>query len=374
MNPEHDDEQRAVAELAREIGAEVLAGAARAADEGAAVPERAWQALFDTGLAVPVPEELGGAGIGDAATLMVALENLAHGDPGITLAAFNSGAAALLLARHGGDEHAELVRRLTTEARARAAVALYEPHGRGAAEFSTTIAVSGDGQIRVSGRKVAVAFAREAEVFVVVGTDVVTGGPLGVLVPREAPGVRVREYAGMLALGAMAAGTVDFETTVPDTNVLGSQEDVETLLDTVGRLRLAVAAIAIGTAQRAVEYASQYATERIAFGKPIAAFQGVSFPLAEARMRIEAARLETRELAAILDEGDPGVATDLVGAIGRAVAYATEAAVDATRTAVQTLGGHGYIAEHPVELWYRSATALSTLDADPLLSSFTPAL
>jgi alkylation response protein AidB-like acyl-CoA dehydrogenase len=56
------------------------------------------------------------------------------------------------------------------------------------------------------------------------------------------------------------------------------------------------------------------------------------------------------------------------------VAYATDVASSATRSAMQTLGGHGYISEHPTELWYRNAATLSTLDTDPLLSTFQAAL
>src|SRR5262245_53653797 len=137
VNEESDIELRAVAELARSFGTEVLATAARAAEASQSVPQDVWTTLFETGLTVPVPEQLGGAGIGDAVTLMVALENLAYGDPGITLAAFTSGAAALLIAQHGGGDHSELVHRLTTDPEARPTVAIYEPNGRGAAEFAT---------------------------------------------------------------------------------------------------------------------------------------------------------------------------------------------------------------------------------------------
>jgi len=362
VNLEPAPEQLEVAELARELGVEVLAPAAREAEAARAVPENVWKTLFATGLTVPVPEELGGSGIGDTATLMIALENLAYGDPGITLAAFSSGAAALLLARHGGSDHAALVRSLITEPGTRAAVALYEPQGRGASEFATTIEVTGD-EVRVRGRKVAVAFGAEADPLIVVGVEQSAGGVRAVLVPRTAPGLTVTPHGGSLALEAMAPATVAFDTAVPVSNLL----DASGLLNTIGRIRLAVAAIAVGTGQRAVDYAAQYATERVAFGRPIASFQGVSFPLAEAQMRMAESRLEIAESAARLDD-------DAAEDVSRAVGYAGEVAAEATRAAVQTLGGHGFIAEHPVELWYRSAAALSTLDFDPVCSSFQAAL
>ena len=123
------------------------------------------------------------------------------------------------------------------------------------------------------------------------------------------------------------------------------------------------------SARRAVDYASNYATERVAFGRPIAAFQGVSFLMAEALTRIAAVRLDLLDAAAQIDCGT--VAED---AVTWAVNYATAAATQATRDAVQVLGGHGFITDHPVELWYRAAAALAALDFDPACSSFDPAL
>ena len=120
-----------------------------------------------------------------------------------------------------------------------------------------------------------------------------------------------------------------------------------------------------------MDYASKYATERIAFGKPIAACQGVSFPLAEAPMRLAALRVEIGVVASRLDADDFQDHSDAVTA---AVAYAADVAPEAARTGVQTLGGHGFIKDHPVEIWYRSCAALSALDFDPLATVFTAAL
>jgi alkylation response protein AidB-like acyl-CoA dehydrogenase len=368
-----DATQGEVAQLAREVGMELLAPAAHTAEHQGHVPQEVWTTLLDTGLAVPVPEELGGAGVGESVTLMTALENLAYGDAGITLAAFTSGAAALLIARHGGPDHNDMVQRVVSDPRARASVALYESGGRDATDLGTSIAVSGE-RVRVRGVKVGVPFVAEADPFVVVGADAATGSLRAVMVPADTDGVAVHPYPGVLGLAATTPGRVGFDAVVPSDNLLGSSEDAETLLNTVGQIRLAVAAIALGTAQRAIDYAADYANQRMAFGQPIAAFQGVSFPLAEAQMRIDASRLEVAAVAASLDAGDLTLATDLVTGVGSATAYATGVAAEATRTAVQTLGGHGFITEHPVELWYRSASTLSVLDCDSLRAPFQPAL
>jgi alkylation response protein AidB-like acyl-CoA dehydrogenase len=373
-NIELDDEQIEVAQLARQLGLEVMSPAAAEAETNHRVPEDVWQTIFGTGLTVPVPEELGGAGIGDAATLMIALENLAYGDAGITTAAFASGAAALLLARHGRPVQTDIVRRLTADPRARAALALYEPYGRGAGEFATTITDIGGGAVRVQGRKVAVAYPDQANPLVVVGADAANGDVRAVVLTPNVDGVTTEKYRGTLGLGAVGFGAITVDTEVPAEWVLGAGDDADTLLDTIGVIRLAVAAIAVGTAAHAIDYAARYATERVAFGNPISAFQGVAFPLAEARMRIDAARLEISEIAGDLDAAAVSAAAERAVSVTRAVHYACQVATEATRTAVQTLGGHGFIAEHPVERWYRSAAALSTLDADPLCTAFQPAL
>ncbi|WP_217575047.1 acyl-CoA dehydrogenase family protein [Streptomyces sp. GbtcB7] len=372
LDLEPTDEHLAVAELARSLGLELLSPAAREAETERAVPSGVWHTLFESGLTVPVPEEFGGGGIPDTVTQMIAVENLAYGDAGITLAAMWSGSAALLLARHGTKEQTALLPELAGNPDSRGAVALYEGHGRAPAEFTTSVTRTADGRLRVNGRKVAVAFADRADPLIVVGVEAESGRLRAVLVPTSDPGVVVTAGNRGLALDAAPTATVTFDVTVPAQNLVGDAEDDAVALgNTVGRIRLAVAAAQVGTAQRAVEYASKYATERVAFGRPIAGFQGVSFPLAEAQIRIEAVRLEIAEAATLLDGDDYG---DHADAVTRVVNYAGEVAAEATRTAVQTLGGHGFIVEHPVELWYRSAAALSALDFDPLCSSFEPAL
>ena len=97
----------------------------------------------------------------------------------------------------------------------------------------------------------------------------------------------------------------------------------------------------------------------------------VSFMLAEAALRIGAARLEMIDVAWQIDAGD---SDGLEQATTRAVHYACGTAMTATRDSVQVLGGHGFITDHPVERWYRVAATLAALDYDPLLSAFEPAL
>ncbi|MDI9933690.1 hypothetical protein E4P29_15195 [Rhodococcus sp. 1R11] len=359
-----DDEQEAVAEMTRELGLEVLFPVARETEAAAVVPSKTWKAIVGTELTAPVSEELGGGGMPSAVTYMTAVENLAYGDAGITLAAVWSGAPSLLISLHGTSQQQSGILEASKNLDNRGSVALYEGFGRGASELETTITDDGDG-VRVTGRKVGVPFSGQAESIIVVGVDPSTRDLRAVIVPRTAYGVNVGVRDKSLALDAADIASIDFDVVVPRANLLNS----EGLRKSVEWLRLAVASAQTGMAQRALEYAADYAKTRVAFGKPIASFQGISFPLAEAFARTEQARLEVLDAASLID--NDGDIERISAVVSSAVSYASENGAETTRHAVQVLGGHGFIREYPVELWYRTAAFLSTLDFDPTASSFS---
>ncbi|MDQ3939721.1 MAG: acyl-CoA dehydrogenase, partial [Actinomycetota bacterium] len=125
--------------------------------------------------------------------------------------------------------------------------------------------------------------------------------------------------------------------------------------------KLLTGALAIGCARASLEHASEYATEREAFGKPIGAFQAISFKIADMAIEVDAARLALWRAAWKLDRGDATLA-DIAEANGLALGAAIRCGDDA----VQVLGGHGYIRDHPVEKWFRDAVTLSVFDAPDL--------
>ena len=118
-----------------------------------------------------------------------------------------------------------------------------------------------------------------------------------------------------------------------------------------------VAAGAVGVARAAFEYATEYARERKAFGKPILAKQGVSFKLADMAMEIEASRLLIWRACAALDAGEDA---GLLGSYAKA--FAADAAMRATTDAVQILGGAGIMRDHPVEKWIRDAKVFQIVE------------
>jgi alkylation response protein AidB-like acyl-CoA dehydrogenase len=371
MELEFGDVDDAVKALARTLALEVLSPAARAAERAGSVPQPVWRTLFESGLTAAVPESLGGGGVLSPLGQQIAVQNLAYGDPGIAMAAVWSGAVAGTIAEHGSDQQREMIATLISDPTARSGIALYEGFGRSPEDFETSIELEGS-VVRVVGTKVAVAFAGLANPMIVVGRDPKSGYLRGALITGPTDGVKIAPLSKGLALDAAQLTTVSFDASLPATALLGGPDyDHEGFTLTIQRLRLMAGSALLGAAQRATEYAGQYATERVAFGRPIAAFQGLSFPLAESLIRIEASRLEIADLVT----SQSAISAERYNqCVSDAVAYASIVAVEATRHAVQCLGGHGFVEDHPVELWYRSASALAALDFDPVYKPFEPAL
>jgi alkylation response protein AidB-like acyl-CoA dehydrogenase len=125
----------------------------------------------------------------------------------------------------------------------------------------------------------------------------------------------------------------------------------------VAASRTALAALAVGVARAAYEYALEYAGKRTAFGEPIARRQSIAFMLAEMATDLEAARLMVWEAAWLLDAG-----RDARRAAALAKGFAEDVALAVADRAVQILGGHGYIRDHPVEMWLRNARGFAVME------------
>jgi alkylation response protein AidB-like acyl-CoA dehydrogenase len=121
--------------------------------------------------------------------------------------------------------------------------------------------------------------------------------------------------------------------------------------------RLGIAACAIGVAQAALDYACGYAGEREQFGRPIAQFQGVGFLLADAATQVAAARALLLSAARLKDAGRPFSVE-----AAKAKLFATDTAMRVTTDMVQVLGGYGYVADHPVERYFREAKVLQIVE------------
>jgi alkylation response protein AidB-like acyl-CoA dehydrogenase len=347
---DHDDDTQAVAELGRAIGTDLLAPCAAEVERTGRVPDHVLTTLTGTGLIAPVGAEHGGDGMPRTSAHLHFVEALAAGDPTCAAAAVWAGAASLILHRVDAPD---LLAQIVTRPDA-LAVAMHEGYGRAPSEYVTETSP------RVRGEKVGVSIAGAPDALVVVGARSLA------VIDAGSTGATHCTNNGQLGMDAAQLCTVTIDTT-PSRTI----DATDGLVFGISHVRLLSAAIALGTAQRATEYAAEYANGRIAFGKPISSFQGVSFLLAESALRIGAAHLEMIEVARQIDAVDN---TKLEARTTKAVNYACHVAMGATRDAVQVLGGHGFITDHPVERWYRAAATLASLDCDPLHHVFEAAL
>jgi alkylation response protein AidB-like acyl-CoA dehydrogenase len=336
-------EQQSLVEVLHDFAASEIRPAARACEEAGEVSASLRSALVAMGVATGVGEAFGGQGAFDAVTALMIAEELGWGDPGIAYAVLAPGVVASVLQRAATPaQQAALLPGLA--AGGRAALALAE-RDAGADPFRMeTRAERG----ALCGTKYAVADPGPAGTLVVVAE--------GPSIWRVAPGA----VTGAVAedkLGLRSARTLKVALDAAQAEGIGT--GTADVVAAVLAAKLVTAGIALGLARAAVEYAAAYARERTAFGRPIGAFQGISFMIADRATDLEAARLLCWEAGWALEAARQGADRLVMAACGQAVAAAAAASDDA----VQVLGGHGYMRDHPVELWYRDAMTLATLDA-----------
>ncbi|MFN8446593.1 MAG: acyl-CoA dehydrogenase family protein [Caldilineaceae bacterium] len=329
----------------------------RQAEESRAIPSKLIQMGWELGL-LPgsIDAEYGGFGEYSALTSALYLEELGWGDVGISLHLLTPNLVALPIALFGSrDQKASYLVNFCAEKFPKATAAIIEPvYHFDPAQLATT-ATKEEEEYVISGRKTYVPLAKAAELFLVYAQE--NGLTQAFLVPANLPGVKVGERVTLMGARALEVYTVDFENVrVPATSRLGGRKGIRVQqLLTVSRI--ALAALAVGQAQAAHEYALNYAKERTAFGEAIAQRQSIAFMLANMRIEIEATRLMVWEAAYKFDQGE-----DATKAAVLAKQYADKMVLEVTDAAVQVLGGHGYVREHPVELWLRNGRGFAMWD------------
>jgi alkylation response protein AidB-like acyl-CoA dehydrogenase len=173
------------------------------------------------------------------------------------------------------------------------------------------------------------------------------------VIEADRPGFSVGKLEKKMGIRGSPTGQPIFDNVrVPAENLIGNvDEGFKVAMGTLDRSRLGVAAQAVGIAQGATDYAAAYAQERKQFGKPIAAFQGIQFKLADMESRTAAARELLYRACSKIDSGD----RDMGKYSAMAKLIASDTAMAVTTEAVQVLGGYGYVNEYPVERMMRDA-------------------
>jgi alkylation response protein AidB-like acyl-CoA dehydrogenase len=351
-------EQRELQALAREFAANELRPIAAEWDAKGAYPPGLLARAAALGLtSYRIPREYGGGGV-DAVTGAIVAEELSFGCAGLAAPIGATMFPVRPLVRFGTEEQRQRhLPRLASEEGYLAAIAFTEPHaGSDLNALRTTARHDGDAWV-LSGEKCYVTNGGIAQLTVVFARS--EAGISAFLVERDDPGVQAGRKEDTLGLRASHTGSLVLEDArIPADRLLGREgEGFALAIDFFEHSRPQVAAAAVGLARAAFEYATGYAREREAFGKPLITKQGVSFKLAEMAIEIEAARLLTWRACAALDAGEDAV---VLGSYAKA--FAADAAMRTATDAVQILGGAGVMRDHPVEKWLRDAKVFQIVE------------
>jgi alkylation response protein AidB-like acyl-CoA dehydrogenase len=177
-----------------------------------------------------------------------------------------------------------------------------------------------------------------------------------ILVPTDTPGLTIGPAEKKMGLHGSPTHAVNYENVrVPLDNLIGEEgKGLQQTLSTLDGGRIGIGAISVGLAQAAFEYATNYARERQAFGKPIANLQAIQWMLADMATQIEAARTLLYKAAWLKEQG-----RSYTMEAAMAKMFATEMAEKVCRDAIQVHGGYGYSREYPVERLYRDARLMT---------------
>jgi len=322
-------------------------------DAEAAMPRELIEACFELGImGIEIPERYSGAGATFFMSILV-VEELARVDASLAvLVDVQNTLVNNALQRWGTeDQKARYFPKLATEWVG--AYALSEA-GSGSDAFALSCrAADKGGHYELTGRKLWITNAAEAELFIVMASLDPGKGYKGItsfLVERGFPGFQVGKKEDKLGIRASSTCELILEgCRVPRENVLGEPgKGYKIAIETLNEGRIGIGAQMVGVAQGSFEYGVRYAQERQQFGKPIAEFQAVQFQLAELATEIEAARLLTYNAARRRDVGAP-----FVKEAAMAKLFASRAAEHVTSKVIEVYGGYGFSKEYPVEKYFR---------------------
>lgn len=360
---ELSDDQRMISETVRKFAANEMRPVYRECDEEGKIPpefiNKAWELFL-----IPnnIPEEYGGVGEPHSVvTGTIIAEELAYGDLSLAVGALCPGNVVYPLIEFGTDEQKKKYLPLFCEEEFKpAAAALMEPRiDFDLPSMQTTAKADGSDYV-INGEKCLVPLAADAEVILAYAQTDSSAGAKGVqafLVDKGTAGMEIGEREKNMGLKALDTRKVTFkDCRVPKANRLGGDADCDAS-KLMSLTYVGLAAMATGVSKAAFEYARDYAKEREAFGEPIASRQAIAFMLAEMAIEVDATRMLTWEAAWRLDKGH-----DAEREAYLAKQYAAEKVLMITDRAVQVLGGHGYIREHPVELWLRNGRGFATFE------------
>lgn len=350
------EDQKLIQSMVREFAENEVAPIAAEIDKTHTFPMATAKRMAELGLyGLTTPEALEGSD-GDSISYAIAVEELSRvcATHGVILSAHVSLCVAPIM-MFGNDEQKKKYVPDVASGRKFGAFCLTEPGaGTDASAQKTEAVLKGDKYI-LNGSKVFITNGAVADTFIVFAMTDKSKGLKGIsafIVEKSFPGFAVGQTEDKLGICASSTTEIIFkDCEVPAANLMGKEGDgFKIAMQTLDGGRIGIAAQALGIAQGALEAAITYAKERVQFGKPIAANQGLQWMLADMATRTEAARLLVYKAAA-LKEAKMRYSKEAA----MAKLFAAETAMWVTTKAVQIHGGIGYTKSYPVERYMRDA-------------------
>jgi len=347
LSAQHEEIREAV----RRFTAEQIAPHAARWDRDKEFPREALRGLASLGLfGVAIPEELGGAGL-DYTTLALACEEIAVGDSATAIIVSVNNLVAGILAGYGNEHQKNKSLKDLSEGKALGAFCLTEPGAGSDAAAITTRAERKGNEYVLNGVKQFVTSGKNADLAVIFAVTDKSAGKKGMsafLVPTAAPGYKVARLEEKTGQRASDTAQVLLEDCRTDQRVGEEGQGYRIALANLESGRINVAAIATGAARAALAAALSYSRERKSMGKRLIEHQAVNFRLADMATRVEAARRLYLHAAALRDAGKP-----CIKEASMAKLFASEMAESVCSDAIQIHGGYGYVADFPVERYWR---------------------
>ena len=340
----------------REFAETVVAPVAFELDRENKFPEDIVAQMADLGImGLPTAEEYGGAGA-DVISYAIAVEELARVDGGVgVILSAHTSLGTYPIDHFGTEEQKQKYLIPLAKGEKLGAFGLTETNaGSDAGETETTAVLDGDHYI-LNGQKIFITNAPAADtyvVFAVTTPDIGTHGISAFIVEKDFEGFTFSDHYDKLGIRSSTTAELHFNNVkVPKENLLGKEgKGFNIAMATLDGGRIGIAAQALGIAQGAYEHALAYAKERIQFGQPLAANQGISFKLADMYTKIDAARLLIYRAAEMKTNGERyGLQA------AEAKMFASDMALEVVNDALQIYGGSGYMKGMEVERAYRDA-------------------
>ncbi len=357
---EFTEEQRAIQEAVRDFAVSVLKPVVMEYDESQKFPFPIVKELAGMGcMGILVPETYGGSGLGYTEYALI-IEELARIDPSVALTvAAHNGLCTNHILMHANEEQKGKYLPKLASGEWIGAWGLTEPvSGSDAASMITTAVKEGDEWV-INGSKTFITHGGVGQVAVIMAVTDKSKHSKGIsafIVETDTPGFIVNKKENKLGMRASDTCQLMFDNMrIPAENLVGVEgEGFKQAMKILEGGRISIAALSVGLAQGSLDESLKYSGERHQFGKPINAFQGIQFKLADMATEIEAARLMTYKAASLKDAGKP-----LGNSAAMAKLFASEVAERCSNEAVQIFGGYGFIKDFPVEKFYRDVKLLT---------------